>query len=59
MKNPFEVFSPRENWHEVQQPADGRDDDSVSTDCIRIASQTTNPPFSARFGAVEGGESSG
>ena len=45
MKNPFEVFSPPDNWHEVQQPAGGRDDDLFSTDCIRIASQTTNPPF--------------
>ena len=33
MKNPFEVFSPPENWHEVQQPAGGRDDDLFSTDC--------------------------
>jgi hypothetical protein len=45
MKNPFDVFSPPESWHEVQQLAGGRDDDSVSTDLYASLHQPRIPPF--------------
>jgi len=54
MNYSFEVFSPPENWHEVQQPAGGRDDDLVSTDYYTHRFTDHKTPLSARFVAAKG-----
>jgi hypothetical protein len=54
MKNPFEVFSPPGSWHEVQQPAGGRNGDPVSTDFYTQRFSYHESPLSARFSAVKG-----
>jgi len=54
MNYSFEVFSPPENWHEVQQPAGGRDDDLVSTDYYTHRFTDHKTPLSARFSTAKG-----